>query len=389
MRDAAKAHPDDDFIAVVAAEANMDAQPWDYWEADRRTPKGRTAETLSLIEGVLARNPEHHAAIHLYIHMTEASRDPYRAAPFADRLGDLSPGLGHLVHMPSHVYYRVGRFKDSLASNIVAVAADEAFLEANEASVLYEFGYYTHNVHFALTSAQMAGDRETALAMAKKLDAKLPAEMAQIAPFVQPIKAAPYYAMVQFGESDAILALDDPGDEMPFLQGAWRYARAEALARLGRTDEARAEAEAIGAVVAQADLSALVDGNVPALDILNIARLTAIGRAASVDGDLATAIEAYEEAAAIQEGLVYMEPPYWYYPVKQSLAAALVRAGDTDRAEQLFIETLAENPNNGWVLYGLSEVYAERGDKNGAKFAKGLMKDAWAGERKSLTLDLL
>ena len=389
MRDAAAAHPDDDFIAVVAAEANMDTQPWDYWEADKRTPKGRTAETLSLIEAVLARNPNYHAAIHLYIHMTEASTNPYRAASYADALGELSPGLGHLIHMPSHVYYRIGRFKDSLRVNIDAVDADEAFINGNDASPFYEFGYFTHNVHFALTSAHMAGDGETALAMAKKLDAKMPVEMVTIIPFMQPIKAAPYYAMAQFGDKEEILALEDPGADIPFLQAAWRYARGEAFARAGDSDAARAEAEAIGAILADTDFTPLVEGNVPAPGILDIARLVVIGRAAMMEEDFGTAIEAFDEAAAIQSTLNYMEPPYWYYPVKQSLGAALLKAGENERAEQLFIETLAENPNNGWVLYGLSEAYSDRGDKNGAKYAKGLMKDVWAGDKKSLILDHL
>ncbi|MEL7487273.1 MAG: tetratricopeptide repeat protein, partial [Pseudomonadota bacterium] len=196
-------------------------------------------------------------------------------------------------------------------------------------------------------------------------------------------------AMAQFADKDAVLAMDDPGAEIPYLQAAWRYARGEAMARAGDSDAARAEAEEIGKLLAEADFSPLVDGNVPAPDILNIARLVVIGRAAMAEGDLGTAIEALEEAAAIQETLVYMEPPYWYYPVKQTLGAALLKNGEADRAEQLFLQTLGENPNNGWVLYGLSETYAALGDKNGAKLASGLMKDAWAGDRKAVTLDRL
>lgn len=389
MDGAARAFPEDDLIAVIAAEANMDAQPWDYWADGGRTPKGRAARTLSLLEGVIARNPDYPPAIHLYIHITEASSDPYRAAPHADRLAALTPGLGHLVHMPSHTYYRTGRFADSLAHNIDAVAADEAYLETADASILYEFGYFTHNLHFAMTSALMAGDGETAVAMAKKLDAKLPLDMATAAPWIQPIKAAPYYAMVQFAEPVEILAMDDPGPEAPFLQGAWRYARGAALAAQGNADAARAEAEAIGEIVTQADLSNLTDGGVPALDILNIARLTVIARAAAVDGDLSSAIEAMEEATALQDSLPYTEPPYWYYPAKQTLAAYLLQDGQSDRAEQTFIETLAQSPNNAWVLAGLAETYRAQGDRNGAKFAEALFKDAWAGGKKAPALKRL
>ena len=390
MDEVANQYPDDDFIASLAAEANMDTQSWDYWEDGGRTPKGRTARTISLLEGVLERNPNYTAAIHLYIHITEASFDPYRAAEHADRLAALSPGLGHLIHMPSHTYYRIGRFKQSLDHNIAAVAADQAYLASADASMLYEYGYFTHNIHFAMTSAQMAGDAKAALEMATLLDEKLPVEMATAAPWVQPIKAAPYYAMVQFAEPQAILDTDDPGEDMPFLQGAWHYARGEALIKESDVEGAMAEAEAISALIANADMSPLTDGGVPVLDILNIARLTIIARAAAADGALDTAIEAMEEAVALQDAMAYTEPPFWYYPAKQTLASMLLRADKAERAEQLFLESLTESPNNAWVLYGLAETYKAQGDKNGAKYANGLFKDAWLGEKKAkLTLSQL
>lgn len=384
MDNVALAYPEDDFIATLAAEANMDTQAWDYWDNGGRTPKGRTARTLSLLEGVIARNPDHAAAIHLYIHITEASRDPYRAAQHADRLAALAPGLGHLVHMPSHTYFRIGRFKDSLEHNIVAVDVDASYLgSVDKASIIYEYGYYTHNIHFAMTSAQMAGDGEAALSMATRLDEKLPVDMAAAAPWVQPIKAAPYYAMVQFGEPADILKLENPGDELPFLKGAWHYARGEAFAKLGEPEKAMAEAEALSALAASGGLQNLVDGGVPAIDILTIARLTVTARAAAAEGAFDTAVEAMEEATALQAALPYTEPPYWYYPAKQTLAAMLLQAGQNERAEQVFLETLAESPNNAWVLYGLAESYKAQGDKNGAKYANALFKDAWLGGKKS------
>lgn len=384
MDDVAKQFPDDDFILSLAAEANMDTQAWDYWADGGRTPKGRTARTISLLETVLARNPDYPAAIHLYIHMTEASRNPYRAADFADRLAGLTPDLGHLVHMPSHTYYRIGRFKDSLEHNVNAVAADEAYLAAvDDASVLYEYGYYTHNIHFVMTSAQMAGDAETALVMAEKLDAKLPMDMAAVAPWVQPIKAAPYYAMAQFADPEDVLEIADPGDELPFLKGAWRYARGEAYVKAGDLDAAEREAEAIAALAARDDIAALNEAGLPAADILNIARLTVTARVAAASGHFDTAIEAMEEAVMLQEGIPYTEPPFWYYPAKQTLAAILLQAGKTERAEQMFLESLTQSPNNAWVLYGLSETYKEQGDKNAAKYAGGLFKDAWMGGRRA------
>ena len=382
MEKVAALYPDDDFIQATAAEANMDTQPWDYWLPDGRTPKGRAGKTLSLIEAVLARTPDYQPAIHLYIHMTEATDNPYRAAKFADKLADLSPTLGHLIHMPSHTYARIGRFKESIASNLAAVASDEEFLANSDPSPLYQYGYYVHNVHFVMTSAMQAGDGATALAMAKKLDAKLPAEMAIAVPFAQPIKVAPYYAMAQFAPAADVLALPDPGANVPFIQASWHYARGEAFAKSGETGKARGEAEAISKILATADLSGLTENLIPAPNILKIQQLTVVARAAAADGDLSSAIEAMGEVVALQEGLNYTEPAYWYYPAKQTLAAFVLRAGDAERAEQLFVEALAELPNNGWVYSGLAEAYKAQGDKNARKYAEGLMKSAWIGKER-------
>ncbi len=382
----AKKYPDDDFIQVTAAEANMDTQPWDYWEADGRTPKGRAGRTLSLIEAVLARRPMNQAAIHLYIHATEATRDPYRSVPYADKLAGLSPGLGHLIHMPSHVYYRIGRFKQSADLNVQAAAADEAFLAANKAEPMFEFGYYVHNLHFTMMASLMGGDGATALTMAEKLDAKLPLQMAVDVPFAQPIKIAPYYVWATFGDAADVLALKDPGNDAPFVKAAWHYARGEALARKGDAAGARRESEAIARIAAEEDLSPLLEINIPAADILQIERLTVIARAAAVENDIATAIEAMEKVVALQEGLNYTEPPYWYYPAKQTLAALVLRKGDAERAEQLFMETLAEAPNSGWALHGLAAAYKAQGEKSGQKYANALFKEAWIGDAKAISL---
>jgi tetratricopeptide (TPR) repeat protein len=384
----AASFPDDPFIASTAAEANMDTQPWNYWETDGRTPKGRAGRTLALLEGVLARNADYHPAIHLYIHATEATTNPFRAVPYADRLAARSPGLGHLIHMPSHTYARIGRYKQSMDLNIEAVKADEATLALGPQSPMFEFGYYVHNVHFVMTSAQMAGDRETALAMAKKLDAKIPVDMAIAVPLAAPIKAAPYYAMAQFAAPGDILALEAPGAEAPFLQAAWHYARGEAFARLGDSVKARGEAAAIATILKEEDFAVLVENLIPAPDILKIQHRTVLARAAAAEGDIATAIGLMEEAVALQKGLNYTEPPYWYYPAKQTLAAMALREGDAERAEQLFIESLSETPNNGWAYFGLAEAYGAQVDKAAKKYAVSLMKGAWLGKEKP-TLDRL
>ncbi len=388
MEQVAARFPDDDFIAATAAEANMDTQPWDYWEADGRTPKGRAGKTLALLETVLKRNPDYQPAIHLYIHTTEATTNPFRAVPYADRLAALSPGLGHLIHMPSHTYARIGRYKQSMDLNIEAVKADEATLALGPQSPMFEFGYYVHNVHFVMTSAQMGGDRETALEMARKLDAKIPVDMAIAVPLASPIKAAPYYAYAQFAAPAEVLALPAPGAEAPFLRAAWHYARGEALARQGDAAGARKEAAAIEEILKEEDFKGLVDNLIPAPGILKIQHRTVMARASAAEGKLADAIGHMEEAVTLQDGLNYTEPPYWYYPAKQTLAAMVLKSGDHERAEQLFIESLAEVPNNGWAYYGLAETYGAQKDKAAKKYAVSLMKGAWFGKEKP-TLDRL
>ncbi|MEO1042217.1 MAG: hypothetical protein AAFX52_07995 [Pseudomonadota bacterium] len=382
MDDAARAYPDDDFISVVAAEANMDIQPWTYWDANGRLPIGRTARTLELIETVLERNPTYVPAIHLYIHITESSSDPYRAEPFADELAALTPDLGHLVHMPSHTYYRLGRWKKSLDHNIVAVAIDEAYIDAADSPhPMYSHGYYPHNVHFAMTSAQMAGDGATALAMSSKLDDALPYDMVAAVPFVQAIKAAPYFAAAQFGTPEDVLAMDDPGAAYPYLQLAWHYARGEAFARADRLDDAAEEAAAVDALAGTPGLEALEGMGMPVTAVLDIARLTVRARIMAAEDDLKGAIQAMEAAVTAQSSMAYMEPPWWYYPASQTLGGFLLQDGQFERAEEVFQRTLLDSPNNAYALYGLQQAYRGMGDPGSARYAGRLFSQAWLGPR--------
>ena len=200
----------------------MDTQPWDYWvygENGATTPKGRAGEILALLEGVLKTNPDHPGAIHYYIHAVEASDTPERAEPYADRLAALMPGAGHIVHMPSHIYYRVGRYLDSLKANQDAVVVDEAFFAKVDDQGIYRGGYYTHNVHFVAVSAQMAGDGKTAVAAAEKLAGLVTDEAASSYAWAQPIKAAPYFTHAQYSAPDTVLALPDPGDKFAYVKG--------------------------------------------------------------------------------------------------------------------------------------------------------------------------
>lgn len=386
MRQVATRYPDDQNIAVLYAESLMDLTPWDYWEAGGARPKGRTAEIVTTLERVLKANPEHPGAIHYYIHTVEASTEPKRAEPYAERLGALMPGAGHVVHMPTHIYYRVGRYKDSLAANKRAVAVDEAYIADQNPAGIYPLSYYPHNVHFALVSAQMAGDGKTVIEAADKLAAIVTDDTARAFAIAQPVKVAPYFAHAQFSAPDTTLAIPAPGAGLPYVEAMWHYARGVAFAAKGERDNARKEAAAIRRLRQAGNFSTLTDAGIPAQDVLQIAALVVDARIAQASGDPAAAVGNFEKAAAVEDTLAYMEPPYWYYPVRQSLGAALLQKGDLAGAEQAFRTSLARAPNNGWALYGLGEVYRKRGDTRLSSAADELLAKAWAGERTQLSL---
>jgi tetratricopeptide (TPR) repeat protein len=381
MAAAHEKYPDDQDIAVLFADAVMNTSPWDYWEADGRTPKGRLGEAVAAIEGVLAANPDHPGAIHLYIHLTEASAEPERAEPHADRLAALMPAAGHIVHMPAHTYYRIGRYLDALETNVAAVAADEAYLAQIEATGAYPYGYYPHNIHFALMSAFMAGDAERAMWAADRLEGKVHDEVAAEIGWIQLIKQGPYFTQAHMGDPDTVLAIADPGDGFPLVKAMWHYARGVAFAGKGEVDAARREAAQIAEISQTHDPDATYPPDVAfvANDTMAIARHVVEARVAQAEGDLERAIAELETAVQIQDSLAYLEPPFWYYPVRQSLGAALLMAGRAADAEEVLRQSLVDAPNNGWALYGLMEAQAAQGDDVAAKITSELFERAWAG----------
>jgi tetratricopeptide (TPR) repeat protein len=385
MAEAARRFRDDQDIHVLYAEALMDLSPWDYWETGGSKPKGRTAEIVASLEKVLAANPDHPGAIHYYIHVVEASSSPERALRFAGRLGAAMPGAGHLVHMPFHIYYRVGDYKAALAVNKAAVAADEAYIARAKPEGMYRDAYYPHNVHSLMASAQMAGDGGSAIGAAEKLARVVSTEAARAIPWVQPIQAARYFAHAQFSAPATILALADPGDGLAFVKAMWHYARGVAYAAAKDLAAAEHEAEAI-AKLKDSDFAALIAGGVPAADVLELARQVVLARTALAAGRLEAARAAFDRAAAIQDALPYSEPPHWYYPVRQSLGAVLLRMGRLEAAEEAFRASLAQAPHNGRALYGLSEVYKRMGRRGAAGEVTKRMQKAWVGEARMLDL---
>jgi tetratricopeptide (TPR) repeat protein len=388
MRRVAAAHPAHDDIAVLAAEAIMDTRPWDYWEADGRTLRPEIAPAIALVEGVLARTPDHPQAIHLYIHLVEASATPERAEAAADRLArPLTPGTGHLVHMPAHIYQRVGRHRDSIALNLAAAKADEAWLAVSDEAGAYRFGYYPHNVHFIVTSAQLGGDKATALDQSARLQRILGVEVAMALPWVHVIHAAPAFAHAQFSAPAEILAQPAPDARLPYAVAMWRYSRAVAHA-LGR-DAAGVERElaAMRKLRADTDWKPMVDAGVPMPTLIELAEHVAQGRLAMAQGRPAEAVRHFGRAAALEGDIAYTEPPFWYYPVRQSLGAAQLAAGDVAAARQSFMAAVAQAPGNGWALWGLAEAQRRAGDREGLRATQAALERAWLGaDRDALTL---
>jgi tetratricopeptide (TPR) repeat protein len=379
MKSVAAKYPADDTILTLYAESLMDTQPWDYWEAAGAKPKGRAAEMLAALETVLARNPDHPGASHLYIHAVEASTQPDRALPQAQRLAALMPGAGHMVHMPAHIYYRIGMYKESLEINKRAMAVDEQYFRSSPSDPMYKSAYYPHNIHFVLVSAQMGGDGPTAIEAAGKLDASLSdAVVAQFAA-LEPIKAAPYLAHALFSPPEAILVLKTPPKEQVLVSALAHYARALAFAANKDATGARREIDAIAAIENNADFKPYTDWAVPGKEIVQTAQLVARARLADALGDLPAAAKAYEAAIAVEDSLAYMEPPYWYYPIRQSLGSVYLRQGKLDDAEKVLRDSLSRVRSNGWALAGLAEVYKRKGDSKAEALARQAYARAWLG----------
>jgi tetratricopeptide (TPR) repeat protein len=386
MRAVASRFSGDAEVATLYADALMNVAPWDYWERGGKQLRPAVADLVPTLEHVLERDPNHAGAIHLYIHAVEASDNPKRAEQYADRLAKLTPGAGHLVHMPSHIYFVLGRYKDSLATNVQAVKVDEAYIKTHKPSGVYPLGYYPHNVHFVMVSAQMGGDGQTVLASAEKLSSLIPADVAAEALMLQPIKAAPYFAHAQFADADTIMKLAEPDKDLPYIQAAWRYARGIALAGRNDVQGARRELAEIERIMKSTDYKPFDAWKIPAKDVTQIAAHVLRARIAQAGKDLDTAVLELETAIKLQDDLPYMEPAYWYYPVRQTLGAVMLMKGDTRAARDAFGESLARTPNNAWALYGLQQAYAREGKKREAKAVEERFRAAWSGGRQSIEL---
>jgi tetratricopeptide (TPR) repeat protein len=371
-------HPDDVDVAVLAAEAIMDLTPWNYWD-EQHKPRELTPKVEELLQFALARSPEHLGALHYWIHLQELPA-PEKAEAAADRLLPLAPDAGHLVHMPSHIYYRVGRFQDAVTSNLDGARADESLfaLCGPNNYPIYGALYYPHNVHFITVSAAAQGSSEMALNEARRL-AMVSADKVSVFPPVEDFLTLPHLMMVRFGKWEAILAEPAPPAERVYQNGIWHFARGMALARLGRAAEAQAELKAVhsAAVDPRAATLNANGGTTTTAALLSVAADQLEGELAAAQGDVAGALDALGSAVEKQDRIRYTEPPPWFMPTRQALGAVLLQAGRASEAEAVYREDLRHYPKNGWSLYGLAQALHAQGKSTEAAAVENGFAQAW------------
>jgi tetratricopeptide (TPR) repeat protein len=375
MQAAWQAFGDDPDVGALFAESLMNLQPWDLWTKEGE-PKGRTLEIVEVLEQVLEMRPDHPGANHFYIHTVEASTEPGRALPSAERLAALVPGSGHLVHMPAHIYARVGRWAAASDSNEAAVAADRAYFAVAPEPEFYSL-YYVHNLHFLSWSAMMEGRYETSLRAARELTRDIPQEFLRewthIADGFLPVT---YHVLIRFGKWDAILAEPRPEDYRHISVASWHYARGVALSALGRIDEAGVELEAFEREAARIPEDWKV-GNNNAADVMDVARHMLRGELAYREGRLVEAFALLRWGIELEDSLAYDEPPGWMQPVRHALGALLMAEGRAAEAELVYREDLERNPNNGWALLGLRQAVEAQGRTKEATVLAARLTAAW------------
>jgi tetratricopeptide (TPR) repeat protein len=360
MRQLARSQPDDLDASTLFAESLMDLRPWDLWSLDGQ-PRPETPEIVATLEAVLQKDPNHPGANHYYIHAIEASPEPEKGLPSAQRLRTLVPGAGHLVHMPAHVYMRTGRYADAADANRQAIAVDERYIGTMQPAGVYPMMYYPHNIHFLWAAATMDGRSSEAMDAARQVATKVPPGMAREMPMVEYFMPTPYFAMVRFGRWEEILAEPAPPDDLIYDTAMWHYARGLAYAATKRFDQAAQEESTLKALAAQIPSDRIVGDNQPAQTLLRLASLSLAGEIAARQGDCERAIPKLEEAVSVQDSLPYMEPAPWYIPQRQALGAVFLQCDRPATAEDVFREDLRRNPGNGWALFGLAQSLRAQG----------------------------
>lgn len=372
-------YPTDPDVATLYAGAVMETMPWNYYMTDGK-PKPEMAKAIQALEKTIAAHPNHPGANHYYIHAVEASPTPDRAIPSAERLLTLVPGAGHLVHMPSHVFIRVGRYDDGVRANKLAIQADEDYITACRAQGIYPAAYYPHNVHFLTALLAFEGRSKEMMQAAEKVGSHHGhADMADPAfAFPHLLHSIPDLARVRFGMWDDILKSQKPSAS-DFHLAMWHYARGMAYAATRRPAEASKELSELRRLAAIPALAEMKVFDVNALsDLAAIAAGVLAGEISARQGNFDEAIRQLRQAASREDALLYSEPPDWPNPVRHNLGAVLLEAGKAAEAEKVFRQDLDRHRENGWALIGLAQALEKQGRTKEAADARARFKKAWA-----------
>jgi tetratricopeptide (TPR) repeat protein len=373
MREVAAAFPHDDDVQVLAAESVMDVRPWKLWMADG-VPADGTEWVVSTLETVLQRNPTHPGANHYYIHAVEASKRPEKALASADRLPALVPGAGHIIHMPAHIYQRLGRYADASRVNEKAIEADVAYFHSVSPPGMYSM-YLAHNYGFLSFSASMEGRSAIALQAARRSAEAIPPSMLDAMPGMDFFAAEPLLAMVRFGRWDELLAEPRPDAKRPVLIAFWLHGLGMAFASKGRLREADAALHELRGIATTASATLQI-GQSPASVVYSLAATILAARIATLRHERG-ALGLWDEAVRLSDSLDYSEPDDWYYSVRTFQGAALLADGRATEAEAVYRRDLVDHPNSGWALFGLGQALAAEGSNEEASHVQHAFRSAW------------
>jgi tetratricopeptide (TPR) repeat protein len=378
MREVASAYPEDTDAGTLFAEAVMDTTPWDYWREDGEL-KPEAQEVLATLDTVLEQDPAHPGANHLYIHVVELGR-PDAGVGAAERLATAAPGAGHLVHMPSHIYLRVGRYAEAAEANQRAIQADEDYITACRKQGLYPLAYMPHNRHFLWAAATLSGQSALALEAAREMAERqdLDAMRETGVGALQHFWITPLYALVRFGQWQEILNRIEPPEDLVYPRGVWHYARGMALTRLDRLDEAAIELERLTEIASDPVLEEVTvwDLNTTAA-LIAIAREALAGELELAQGNAEIGLDHLKMAVDLEDGLYYDEPPPWHAPARQYLGAALMEEGRYTEAEATYLQDLEVFPQNGWSLFGLRQSLEAQGRNEEASAVDARFQESW------------
>ncbi|MDN5881857.1 MAG: hypothetical protein L0H75_00840 [Nitrosospira sp.] len=377
MREVRQRFPDDPDIAMLYVESMMDLRPWGYWMRDGRPYEG-TAEIVALTEEVMQRNPKHPGALHMYIHLMEPTSTPERAETAADTLLTLMPAAGHLIHMSSHIYQRVGRYADSMKSSQLAIAADEDYITQCRAQGLYPMMYYPHNIHFLWFAATADGQGKIAIESAREVAGKIDDTVLKEIPLTAIFRMVPYWTLARFGHWKEILEEPAPPSTNPFLQGSWHYVRGLAFVATEQLQQAEQELEALREIMKDPSLDIPLFSKNTARTVLNAAPEVLAGEIAAARGQFDQAIAQLERAVRLEDALVYTEPSEFHFPPRLALGAILLKSGRPAEAETVYWEDLRRNRDNGWALYGLMQALRAQKKDDQAALIEARFKKAWA-----------